>query len=292
MIDDASALAAPDNTMALSPWWQTYDVPIDHMAHWTIGALSLWVMRTDREWRVGHQAGQDPLADANTFEDPLPSSEAAFDWAEPAKHTVHRYSMEATHPACALKPQLADRPVVIRPEHPISVISGETVTLFVSTPLWVQLTVHEDDVQLLQMPTMRPSDTWFGTNTRQGELCYASRTTGRLHLHDVPLRPHRAITPLRIRNRAPATLLLERVQVPTSHLALYENEAHALWTQALRLDRSPDHLSSSTPAAQVHVQPGPPREAGSCTRLVDPRETTKRNLFISTFSAVGSLFSH
>ncbi|MES3629104.1 MAG: hypothetical protein PPP56_02945 [Longimonas sp.] len=275
---------------ALSPWWRDYSVPLGHMAHWAIGSLSFWAMRTEREWRVAQHAGQDPLADANTYESLTPDAESAFNWDEPEQHTVQRFSMKETSERCALHPQLADRPVVIRPEHPISIVSGETITLFVSTPLWIQYTVHAPAVKLLQMPTMRPSDTWFGTNTRQGELCYASRTTGRLQLSEVPVRPHRAITPLRIRNRASDTLLLERVQVPTAYLALYENEAHALWTQALRLDRGPDNISSSTPAAQVHIEPGTPDEAGSCTRIAEPRETSKRNLFISTFSAVGSLF--
>jgi len=247
-------------------------------------------MRTDREWRVAWETGRNALADANKHVGPLHASVADFDWSDPpSAYTITRFSMRSTHEYLDLQPMLADRPVVIRPEHPISIVSGESITLFISTPLWMRLRVHEPPQHLLDMPTVRPSDTWFGTTTREGELCYAARTTGRLDLGDVPMRPHRAVTPLRIRNQASDTLLLERVQVPTRHLALYTTDRSILWTQALTLERE-DNRASSGPAATVHIRSGAPEEAKKATLLTEPRERTKRNLFVSTFGAVGSLF--
>lgn len=288
-MSDSEVLSSVDSSV-FTPWWGAYTLPEHCTHHWKIGALTSWLMRTDREWRIAWEAGRDPLAHDNIHEGPLDIETADFNWEEPTSgFAITRYSMKTTHEGLHLQPVLADRSVVIRPEHPISIVSGESITLFVSTPLWVRLEVHDPARQLIEMPTMRPSDTWFGTNTREGELCYASRTTGRLHLSEVPRRPHRAITPLRIRNKAEDTLLLERVQVPTPYLALYEAEHNALWTQAITLERAAERLGSD-PAAAVHIRPGAPPEAKGAPLLTEPRERTKRNLFVSTFSAVGSIF--
>ena len=247
-------------------------------------------MRTDREWRVAWETGRDALVKTNEHTGPTEASDAGFDWSTPpTAYTVTRYSMRSTHEHLHLQPMLADRSVVIRPEHPISIVPGESITLFISTPLWMRLQVHTPKKHLVEMPTVRPSDTWFGTTTLEGELCYAVRTSGRLHLDDVPMRPHRAVTPLRIRNQASDTLLLERVQVPTRHLALYATNHSILWTQALTLEREANRMSSA-PAATVHIRAGAPEEAQQATLLTEPREATKRNLFVSTFGAVGSLF--
>ena len=285
MTDPASARSAP-----ATPWWGDDALPVQHMHHWRLGALQSWMMRAEHEWRIAWEVGRDPLNEAHEHEGPLPIDEAHFSWkSPPPAYTLHRYSMQNTAPAFALHPVLADRALVVRPEHPISIVPGEAITLFVSTPLWVRITVHESAQQLVEMPTVRLSDTWFGPSTREGELCYAARTTGRLHLDNVPRRLHRAITPLRIRNQARDTLLLERVQVPTPHLALYETDDAVLWTQALTLEREANRTTSD-PAAAVHIRSGAPPEAEGATRLTNPREPLRRNLFVSTFSAVGALF--
>lgn len=281
-----------DSTDASVPlWWGNYTVPVQHMYHWRLGALRSWILRDEHEWRVAWEAGRDPLDDANICEGPQAADEAVFSWNEPpTEYILARYSMHATEATLRVQPALADRALVVRPEHPISIPSGEAITLFVSVPLWMRILVHEREHQLLELPTVRLSDTWFGVSTREGELCYAARTTGRLRLDNVPRRPHRAITPIRIRNQARDTLLLERVQVPTPHLALYQTDTAVLWTQALTLEREADRATTD-PAAAVHVQPGAPPEADQATRLTDPRESSRRNLFVSTFSAVGALFS-
>lgn len=202
-------------TDSFVPWWGDYTVRVQHMYHWHLGALRSWILRDANEWRVAWEAGRNPLYDANTCEGPTAANEAAFSWNEPPdSYTLARYSMHPTEATLHVQPALADRGLVVRPEHPISIPPNEAVTLFVSTPLWMRVMVHEREQQLLEMPTVRLSDTWFGASTRAGELCYATRTTGQLHLENVPRRPHRAITPIRIRNQGHDTLLLERVQMP------------------------------------------------------------------------------
>jgi len=252
---------------------------------WQIGPSTLWVFHAAREWRLMHKQGADALMSESTVRGPIGEDTwPGVVGPEIDDDQVVRFSIQHDDAHVTLQPALADRPVVARPEHAIYIPPGEDVTLYVSTPLWIQLQLGTAAKH--EVPAFRPSDTWFGPSTREGELCYATRTTGRLQLNDVPLRPHRAVTPLLLQNRAADQLLLERVQIPVQHLALFASPDHGLWTQAVALHREED-----TEGARVDIKPGSPPEIAKTERLADPREADKHNLVMSTFKAISALFS-
>jgi hypothetical protein len=199
--------------------------------------------------------------------------------------TTHRFSVQDTDESVALRPALADRPVVTRPEHPLSVLPDEAVTLYLSTPLWVRIELVESGRRLTEMPSHRMSDTWFGPSTREGTLCYATRTAGRLQLDRLPRRLHRALTPLTVRNQTAEPLALERIQLPVPHLSLYVTVDDAIWTDPVTMT----HRTKGEGAA-VQVREGPPSERPEADSIQAPREDTRHGLFTSTFSAVGALF--
>jgi hypothetical protein len=198
---------------------------------------------------------------------------------------THRYSVRRTSGSVALRPALADRPVVTRPEHPLSVLPDEAVTLYLSTPLWVRVELVESDRQLAEVPSHQMSDTWFGPSPLEGTFCYATRTVGRLRLDRLPLRLHRALTPLTVRNRAEEPLALERVQLPAPHLSLYVTPDDVLWTEGVTMT----HREAGEGAA-VQIKDGPPSVVEAAERMQDPREKSKQGLFTSTFGAFGALF--
>jgi hypothetical protein len=281
-----------DSDLELPPWWGTVDLDIDTGGRWDIGPSTLWLYRTAREWRVLHRPSPtvgtaDPMADRSDVTVPLPNDEmsAVLDTEDEALHTS-RYSFGETEARISLRPALADRPVVSRPEHPLYVPPDESVTLYLSTALWIQIVLPDSDRKLQEIPSFRMSDTWFGASTVDGEFCYATRTAGRLRLDRLPRRLHRAVTPLRIRNTAPDPLALERVQLPVQHLALYATPTHQLWTQGITMTRS-----AAQEGADVRIRSGPPADADEAEFLQEPREQTKKGLFTSTFSAVGTLFA-
>jgi len=274
-----------------TPWWGEVSLETEHGGRWTVGPSTLWLYRTDREWRVIHEPSPvdgpaDPMANRSEATAPLPKEEitAILDADDDTLHTS-RYSFGDTEPRISVQPALADRPVVSRPEHPLYVPSDESVTLYLSTALWIRITLPDSDRRLQEVPSFRMSDTWFGASTVEGEFCYATRTAGRLRRERLPSRFHRAVTPLRIRNTAPDPLALERVQLPVQHLALYTTPSHQLWTQAVTMTRSADQ-----DGATVQVRSGPPADAHEAELLQEPRESSRQGLFTSTFSAVGTLF--
>lgn len=283
---------AGETDSAPTPWWGPFTIEEGAGGRWEVGPSTLWLYHTTGEWRVIHQpslgpSNPDPMENRSEVTLPLSDEEiTAVLEAEGDDRQIRRYSFRRTEDRIALQPALADRPVVSRPEYPLYVLPEESVTLYLSTPLWIRVVLPESGRQLQEVPSHRMSDTWFGTSTVQGELCYATRTAGRLRRERLPLRRHRALTPLQITNRATDALSLERVQLPARHLALYTTPNHVLWTQAVRMTRT-----EGVEGADIQIRSGPPSDVKDAELIQGPRDASKKGLFTSTFSAFGALFS-
>jgi len=275
-----------------TPWWGTYELEEETGGRWDVGPSTLWLYRTGRDWRVIHRPSAyanvaDSLVSRSAVTLPIPTANIEdILAAETRELEVRRYGFRRTGPGVTLRPVLADRPVVARPEHPLYVPPGEVVTLYLSSAVWVRIELPERGHCLQEVPTHRMSDTWFGTSTRDGTFCYATRTAGRLRLDRLPQRPHRAVTPLRVRNEADDPLALERVQLPAPYLTVFRAASHMLWTNMVTMKRT-----AAEEGAAVTVSNGPPPKVPGAERIQDPREADQKGLFTSTFSAVGALFS-
>ena len=260
-------------------WWGDLRCEIGELRRWRVGPTTVWAERLQQEWRIWRHQGDDFLAAA------LEVAASADRDEIPGSATPHRFSFHESVASLSVLPLLADRPMIVKPESPFFVPSGQTVTLYVSTPTWIVLQFGSPPQRMLEFPSFRPSDTWFGPSTREGELCYASRTAGRLTLDEIPVRPHRAVTPMRIRNRAADPLLLERVKVPVMYLSLFEGiepdgDIH-LWTEAVTLDRG-----TSGDLADVQLGKSAPPEAGGAKarRISERREQPEANLALRAFA--------
>ncbi|MFH1465270.1 MAG: hypothetical protein ABIO70_12865 [Pseudomonadota bacterium] len=134
-----------------------------------------------------------------------------------------------------LAPRLADRPVIVRPSEPLLVAPEEEVLLFAVTPLWVSLQAADGRQPLVELPCTRLSLTWFGADTRVGELCLA----GRRPLCATPAtEPCRARTPVRIHNHTEEPLPVERLRLPLPRMPLFQTAEGAFWTPQVAVRRS------------------------------------------------------
>lgn len=266
-----------EDTQEQAVWWGSFALAEEQAGRWRIGPSTVWIYHFPHEWRILHEQGgapQDDVAFAVVPDEPAPQLEAAGPEA-----TVARFSFRRTEERLTVMPVLADRAVIVGPEKALYVPEDESVTLYVSTPLWLRIEVGAEARLLREIPSYRPSDTWFGPSTMEGELCYASRTTGRFQVHLLPPRLHRAITPIQIRNHAKEALLLERMRLPVQHLSLFQAANDFLWTETVSLEweRSGGH-------AAMRLGEGAPPEASRAQLLRGPRETTKPNLIVRPFS--------
>ena len=258
-------------------WWGTFSLLEGELGYWQVGPSEVWVGRLSHEWQLHHQQGDDPEMERVVVE--VPSA----DTASPEGIAVDRFTFANTGSSLEVQPRLADRAVVVRPVDPVYVMAGEVVTLFVSTPLWLRFAAGDPSTTLIELPSYRPSDTWFGASTREGELCYASRTAARVRLDDLPRPPHRAVTPVRIANLGGDHLLVERVRLPVEYLALYRSLGGRFWTQAATLKQE-----GKGELSELELGSGPPTEAGRATAIAEPRERAEQGLLLRAFSRLFS----
>ncbi len=261
---------ADADTNPPSPWGN-FTVEEGETGYWRIGPLELWIQNLRYEWRLYHRQQDDDQPHQTQLPQAAPE-------APPEDCSQLRFSFDKPGSRLSLTPVLADRPVVIKPEGAFYVPSGEEATLFVSTPVWVRFQL-ESVGQLYELPSQRPSDTWFGPSTLVGEFCYASRTAGRLALEELEFRAHRAITPIRVKNRAHDALFFEKVKLPVQYLSVYQAETQFLWTEAVTLERA-----EAGEMAALNISHQAPRQAGPTERLGPARLQGGRNIVVRAFS--------
>lgn len=209
-------------------WWGRQTFSPGQGRHWQLAGMDIAITRQPREWQFQVCRTALQTEDNHTWhcDEAMP--------AEP-RGELSRHVFRQTSADLLLLPRLADRSVVIRPMMPLFVPAGEEVTFYVSTPVWLTAQVDGQSSVLIDTPVVRPADTWFGPNTIQGELCYATEVTGRLELGEVTPRPFRAVTPIHIRNLGSEQMPLERINLPVPFLPVHAAESGRLWTPTLEV---------------------------------------------------------
>jgi len=257
-------------------WWGETPLEPGALRTWQIGPYRLWVRAGLREWRLWSLSSGEAMAGGTRL------AEEGHDDEIPDGATLTRVGLAQRDPVLALLPAPADRDVVVRPDLPVVVPAGVRVELYVTTPLWVVARAGRDGPTLLDEPSHRMSDTWFGPNTLEGELAYALRTSARLDLEALPYLPHRAITRVRVVNGARDAFSLVKLKVPVAGLALYAVPDSGIWTDAVTLERK-----QASDEADAVVGSGPGVAAGRPERIAEPRLAARGSRF--SLNAFGRL---
>jgi len=261
------------DVISMSRWWGDYEIAKNQTLRWQIGPKILWISRGDKEWKVASIEAQDPLDSrlivAETTNEP-----------DGDDIDVWRFAVKSESNAVRLVPALPDRPLIVKTTKPVFVPSMEETILFVSIPLWLRIVAGGGSSELMDSAIVRPSDTWFGPNTMKGDLCYASQMSARLHIENLPLRPHRSITSVRIRNNSILKLHIERLKIPVNNLSLFASEKGHLWTEALTLEQEND-----TDKANVRLDKKPALTMES-TLVTQPRTKISRGFLLDTFGGL------
>jgi hypothetical protein len=257
-------------TTSTDGWWGDYEVAANQTLRWQLGPTTLWITRRDQEWRITSAGGRDVIDNRLAIAEPA---------EEPAGDdiNVRRVASRSGNRSIRLGPVLPDLPVVVKTTQPLFVPAMEEATLFVSVPLWLRVYLDGRDREVVDTPIARPSDTWFGPDTMTGELCYALRTSARLHIGDLPRQPHRAILAVRIRNSAPSVLLVETLKIPVPHLSLFASDKGQLWTEALTVE----HVKKAE-ASHVKLDDKPMQLAAS-QRIAGPRKEMSKGFLSDAF---------
>lgn len=247
-----------------APWWTPREVGEGQSVHLDLGPLSMVLGHGDDEWMLQIDSSEETAIEGDN---------ARLDIGKGLPGQAdERFVHAGDSNRIKLSPLLADRSVVIRPQQPVYLLGGQSITLYLSTPIWLKAEVSDPPVLLKEFPVLRLSDTWFGSSTREGELCYAGRTQARHNLAELPRRPHRAITPMTIRNETVEPVPLEKISLPVPLLSLYGADDGSLWTQRVTLT-----LEGGAKQARVKIDSNLPEVQRTLERLADPREEGGRS---------------
>lgn len=257
-------------------WWGAFDLPKNNVLQKQIGPLWIAIKQEKDEWQIYYERLSGWRDDATKI---IKRSDTPVTFIPKAENLKERYVLNGSTPKVFLMPALADLAVVARPATPLYVPSGQSVTVYISTPVWVKIGVGLEAVELTDIPTLRPSDSWFGPNTRDGEICYSSRTSARMSESELPKRAHRAITPVKIHNESREHLLLERINLPVPYLELYGTVDQFLWTQGVKMVRE-----ENDEADAMEIMGGPPSQIQRATFVAGPREKPKGKTIIRRIS--------
>lgn len=256
-------------------WWQNYTIPLQSYSYWQIGPLHLWIQHLAHEWQIGYEREDDHLIQNLNYE----TSSQIRDLTQ--KETLIRVGMEKDQPVIKLQPKLADRSVVAQPQNPVTILSKQKVTVYMSSPLWLSIESPKDKQTLLEIPIYRPSDTWFGPSKLEGYVGYASRTFCRLRLEEVAIRPHRVTTAIEIINKTSEKIHIEEISLPLPYLSLFMTSKGQLWTESVVLEQDQEE------EALVQIQNGLPKGIQIEKKLAEPRLKKQKNLVLKM---LGGLF--
>lgn len=256
-------------------WWGEISLALDEVKVWSLGERKIAIQRLDREWVIWNkeldsestsQITVTSLKTTNSFSD-LPYS---------------RHLVKQTTNAIHISPMLADRSLVVRPATSLNILPGEQVELYISSPLWFLMRLNTKASSMVDIPLLRPSDSWFGPSTMEGELCYAKYTDARVNLAQIEKRGHRAITPVLIKNQHTETLIIERINLPAPFLTLYADEQQNFWTQEVDIT-----YHSDSDKAGLRLKPTPPNQGiGIMTLISDARQISDDHHFVKSIKSL------
>ena len=257
-------------------WWGDITVEDKASARWHIGPLMIAVRRLPSEWLIAYDYGEESEHEQGwSFE----SGELDPDSLEMSQ--LFRYVSQSTTGQLTIQPALADRSVVTRPIRPFIVAAEEIATIFISTPLWFRVETGSPPQMLFEVAVRRPSDTWFGPSTLEGETCYAIRTHGRLNLQNLASSPYRAVTEVHIHNSSSTPLTVERLNLPVPYLSLYRTPDDLLLTETVTVVQE-----RGASLAEFNIDKGLPSHAAGATLVAPPRKDAEKGMLIRAFSAL------
>lgn len=191
-----------------------------------LGPLRLWLARADKEWGFACEYGEtNSIVDiAQVPEDVVPD---ALIW----ENMLFR---DAPREFC-LRPVVPDRPVVVKPEHVVSIPSGEAGLFYVKMPAFIQIVVVSGRNELIlgTVPSRLMSDTWFGSPV-EGDLCYSLPLPASMEADGLSTHPHHIVCPLEIQNRSDEVLLFEKLCLRPRYVGIYSGNTH-LWSSIVKI---------------------------------------------------------
>lgn len=156
-----------------------------------------------------------------------------------------RWSSGEQESTLRIVPAMTDRNLVVLPDPPLLIPAGRRPKFYLSLPLMYQLYIGNSKKAFYEFFIEPLTTTWFGSNTRRGELCYEIDSPLLNDPDELPVIPHRINLELRLYNRDSEHLNVDKINLPAQFLPVYRVDGLHYWTNALTItnEKLTDELS-------------------------------------------------
>ncbi len=251
--------------------WGEHHLPEGQAVHFKIGPLNLWCEKAVDEIWVAYEY-------SDTGDKPVKTN------LEPPENIAwSRWVFKGRDAKIRLVPAFPDRSVVVKPEYSFRIVQGAKARIYIRVPIWIRIEqAGAKEVQLVEIPSVIQSRTWFGTVT-DGELCYWVTTSARRRVVIDPSMPYLAICPVQIINSSDTDLEVEKLALRVRRLSIFQLEKQ-LWSDEMKVEyRGARDVSKITISGKV------PKEAKGAKLITSPRKEDTESLTRKTFSTLKDL---
>ncbi|NBD38497.1 MAG: hypothetical protein GVY10_08010 [Verrucomicrobia bacterium] len=254
---------------SLRQFWTPRRIGEDRVTLARLGPLRLWLARAEKEWGFAREQGDlsHILDIAQVPEDVIPDR---LEWTTILfREAPREFRLQAVVP---------DRPLVVKPVHPVTFPAGECGVFYVFLPVFLELVfiTREREHVVATIPANPLSDTWFGT-AKEGEFCYSLPFPASRDLASAEIYPHHIVCPVEIENRSAENLVFAKLCLRPRHLSLYCGQRF-LWSS--RVEVSNEHRSKRS---ILRYPRGAPAQESGLILLNSPQEKPEKNLQLFSF---------
>lgn len=202
-----------------------------------------------------------------------------------SKATWQRWGSTGELSNFILSPIFPDKPIVVKPEYPFTLVKGATAKIYVRIPVNVKLVFGQNKEKFYyEIPSIVLSNTWFG-DFMSGELCYWLSSKARREVLLEKSHLNYAICPVIITNKSNEELNVEKIRLQVTKLSLFL-EDNFLWSTEIRVSYRGGGIVSAVDFSNVK-----PSDVKTYTSMFPARESGRKKGMGSTFGAIFDMAS-
>jgi len=253
-------------------FWTDYTLSDNKYYHCRIGPLVIWMIKSHNELLICEQRIAKGDLEEN-WENALLKPAIS---KNPDLDNWKRWVIGEKKNTVSLMPSLPNRPVIVRPESPIHILTGNKTCFYVSIPLSIKIISGLGNL-LVEIPTHIMSNIWFGEPI-SGELCYSVKSKAVTSIDNKKIKTYAAICPICIENGSPKLFNFARFAIHTEYLGVFAGDKH-LWTNQIDVKLEGDEQKSI-----INITENAPQIESQTIKLTESRETPSRKLYKKMFS--------
>ncbi len=243
--------------------WGRRSLAEGQLEYMSIGDLHLWIKYRNEEVWISH-AYKDELTRKPASDEPPKQVE----WA--------RWAHKNSSAEVTVSPVYPDKPLVVHSEFNLKVSPETRIQIFTRIPIWIRISLANNNYQLIELPAVKLSRTWFGTFT-EGELCYHASTKARRDLSHVDKKSYLVSCPIRIVNKSEEELTFSNFCFRVERLSMYLHD-NELWADETEIIYQGEDLHS-----EVIMTGKLPDGITKKQLLTKPRKKVHKSLATRTF---------